>query len=110
MKKKSLKFKDSSKSLINKKVKFRTLKQLLRTIEKDEPKYFSSQNVVSVRPRKKLCDLTSLPARYTCPKTGLYFYDLSVYEEIGNLRHEMVKRIKELRNYGQELDIFRKKY
>lgn len=96
--------------MINKQIKFRTFKQLHKVIISEEPKYLFTYNAVSVRRRKRLCDLTGLPAKYTCPRTGLYFYDLSVYEEISKMRHEVVDKIKHLRDYGKELNVFRNKY
>ena len=104
------KFKNREKSAANKNIKFKTLKQLLRTISTSEPKYFSTYNMVSLRRKKKLCDLTGLPANYTCPRTGLHFYDLSVYDEISEMRHEAIDRIKSIRNYGAELNVFKNKY
>lgn len=109
-KKRSLKFKNHSKSTINKQIKFKTLKQMLKSMETMEPKYYACYNTISTRPKKKICDITGLPAKYTCPRTNLNFYDLSVYEEICDMRHETIDKIRYMKNYGQELNVFKRKY
>ncbi|CAD25328.1 hypothetical protein [Encephalitozoon cuniculi GB-M1] len=93
---------------IGKNMKFKTLKQLLpRLIEKDH-RYLQISSRVSVKPRMKLCDLTGLPAPYTCPNTGLFYYDSSVYKRICELPSDRVQKLFQLREFGKTLSPFRR--
>jgi len=47
--------------------------------------YTSIAAAPSLRPKKKYCDITGLPARYTDPKTGLNYYNAEVYTVIRTL-------------------------
>lgn len=47
--------------------------------------YTSIAAAPSLRPKKKYCDVTGLPARYTDPKTGLHYYNAEVYQVIRTL-------------------------
>lgn len=107
-KSKELKFKNTQKSHRN--MKFKTLKQLQKTIESEELKYMSIFNNKSTKPQKKLCDITSLPAKYTCPRTGLFFYDSACYDLICETKMENADKIKSLRFFGVDLNPFKKKY
>ncbi|RVD91280.1 hypothetical protein TUBRATIS_22720 [Tubulinosema ratisbonensis] len=107
-KSKELKFKNLQKS--HKNNKFKTLKQLQKTMETEELKYMSIFTNKSARPPKKLCDITGLPAKYTCPRTGLYFFDTACYDLICESRMENNDKIKSLRFFGADLNPFKKKY
>ena len=47
--------------------------------------YTSIAAAPSLKPKKKYCDVTGLPAKYTDPKTGLYYYNAEVYNVIKGL-------------------------
>ncbi|KAJ9124398.1 hypothetical protein QFC22_001198 [Naganishia vaughanmartiniae] len=47
--------------------------------------WFTPEAHPSLRPTKKYCDITGLPARYTDPKTKLRYHDLEVYNVIRQL-------------------------
>ncbi|PWN41086.1 hypothetical protein IE81DRAFT_324907 [Ceraceosorus guamensis] len=46
------------------------------------PSYFSVEAPPSLRPRKKMCDITGLPAPYTDPKSGLRYHSVEIYKLI----------------------------
>ena len=45
----------------------------------------------SLKPKKKYCDITGLPAKYTDPKTGLYYFNAEVYKIIKSLNTTQVQ-------------------
>ncbi|KAM0720914.1 hypothetical protein Q7P37_003199 [Cladosporium fusiforme] len=47
--------------------------------------YTSIAAAPSLKPKKKYCDITGLPAKYKDPKTGLYYYNAEVYAVIKSL-------------------------
>ena len=109
--KNKIKFKSSEKSSINKNLKFRTIKQSIKSILNEDPKFVSRYSYPKNTSDKQfLCDLTGMPAEYTCSRTGLHFFDSSCYDEIANLRPEIVSKLKEIREFGNELNPFKGKY
>lgn len=81
-------------------LKYKSLKQMMQSLLLEDNKYIQISNKVTVRPKKKLCDLTGLPSFYTCPTTGLNYYDSSVYKIINELSSDRVKRLFELKEFG----------
>lgn len=47
--------------------------------------YSSIAAAPSLKPKKKYCDVTGLPARYKDPKSGLYYYNAEVYAVVRGL-------------------------
>jgi INO80 complex subunit C len=47
--------------------------------------YTSIAAAPSLKPKKKYCDITGLPAKYKDPKTGLYYYNAEVYAVVKGL-------------------------
>lgn len=47
--------------------------------------YTSIAAAPSLKPKKKYCDITGLPAKYKDPKTGLYYYNAEVYGVVKGL-------------------------
>ena len=47
--------------------------------------YSSISAAPSLKPKKKYCDITGLPAKYKDPKTGLYYYNAEVYAVVKGL-------------------------
>jgi len=68
--------------------KYKLLKQILMMdrnktdIPIDAPLYMNIEAPPSVFPRKKYCDITGLKSIYTDPKSGLRYYDSTVYKYI----------------------------
>ncbi|OQS53606.1 hypothetical protein EHP00_2071 [Ecytonucleospora hepatopenaei] len=56
---------------------------------------------ISIR-KFKLCDITGLPARYEDPRSGLYFYDASVYEYIMALKPSEREKYYKLNRYERK--------
>ncbi|PWO00761.1 hypothetical protein FA09DRAFT_327488 [Tilletiopsis washingtonensis] len=46
------------------------------------PNYFNVEAPPSLRPRKKMCDVTGLIAPYTDPKSGLRYHSVEIYKLI----------------------------
>ncbi|AFM98184.1 hypothetical protein EHEL_041340 [Encephalitozoon hellem ATCC 50504] len=95
-------------SYINRGTKFKTLKQLMPSLVEKDHKYVQISNRVSIRPGIKLCDLTSLPAPYTCPNTRLFYYNSSVYKRICDMPSDRIQKLFQLREFGKTLVPFRK--
>ena len=55
---------------------------------------------ISLRPRKHLCDFTGLPTVYTCPRTQLRFFDVSVYKYMISLPSEICEKYYANKMYG----------
>ncbi|KAI6826566.1 hypothetical protein KC340_g10150 [Hortaea werneckii] len=53
--------------------------------------YTSIAAAPSLKPKKKYCDITGLPAKYTDPKTGLYYFNAEVYKIIKSLNTTQVQ-------------------
>ena len=47
--------------------------------------YTSIAAAPSLKPKKKYCDITGLPAKYKDPKTGLFYYNAEVYAVVKSL-------------------------
>lgn len=60
--------------------------------------YTSIQAPPSLRPKKKYCDITGLPAKYTDPKTGLQYYNAEIYRVIKGLNTAQVQEYLAARN------------
>jgi INO80 complex subunit C len=53
--------------------------------------YTSIAAAPSLKPKKKYCDITGLPAKYKDPKTGLYYYNAEVYAVVKGLSTTQVQ-------------------
>lgn len=53
--------------------------------------YTSIAAAPSLKPKKKYCDITGLPAKYTDPKSGLFYYNAEVYKVVKNLNTMQVQ-------------------
>jgi len=53
--------------------------------------YTSIAAAPSLKPKKKYCDITGLPAKYTDPKSGLYYYNAEVYQVVKGLSTTQVQ-------------------
>ncbi|KNE60770.1 hypothetical protein AMAG_06128 [Allomyces macrogynus ATCC 38327] len=62
------------------------------------PSYTSIRAAPSVRPNRKYCDVTGLPANYTDPVSGLHYYDKEVYQYIKGLSSGALQQYMRLRN------------
>lgn len=47
--------------------------------------YTSIAAAPSLKPKKKYCDITGLPAKYRDPKTGLYYFNADIYGVVKSL-------------------------
>ena len=47
--------------------------------------YTSIAAAPSLKPKKKYCDITGLPAKYRDPKTGLNYYNAEIYQVVKGL-------------------------
>lgn len=47
--------------------------------------YTSIAAAPSLKPKKKYCDITGLPAKYKDPKSGLYYYNAEIYAVVRSL-------------------------
>lgn len=53
--------------------------------------YTSIAAAPSLKPKKKYCDITGLPAKYKDPKTGLYYCNAEIYAVVKSLGTEQVQ-------------------
>jgi len=53
--------------------------------------YTSIAAAPSLKPKKKYCDITGLPAKYTDPKTGLFYFNAEVYQVVKGLSTTQVQ-------------------
>jgi INO80 complex subunit C len=53
--------------------------------------YTSIAAAPSLKPKKKYCDITGLPAKYKDPKSGLYYYNAEVYAVVKGLSTTQVQ-------------------
>lgn len=104
---KKLAFKNAKKSYITKDNKTRGIKFLTKKLKENEPEFFTLINRVSVRPKMKLCDITGLPANYTCPKTRLNYFDKDVYYHLLNMNTDTIKSVLVVKNFGMNLSTFK---
>lgn len=65
--------------------------------------YTSLTAAPSLKPKKKYCDITGLPARYKDPKTGLYYYNAEVYAVVRGLATYQVQEYLGARGAGTVL-------
>lgn len=93
----------------NTKAKSKTLKQLYSQLQIESPMFVSLFTRVSVRPQIKLCDLTGLEARYVCPRTGLQYHSIEVYEKIREMPTETAQIFGNVRTLGRNISPFNKK-
>lgn len=87
--------------------KGKSLKQMYKSLVARDHPYLSLPRI-SVKPPKKLCDLTGLPAPYKCPRTALRFYNLSVFKYLRSLSSERSEKYYEMKTYGQNLTNYRR--
>lgn len=65
--------------------------------------YTSLTAAPSLKPKKKYCDITGLPARYKDPKTGLFYYNAEVYQVVRGLGSWQVQEFLMARGAGAVL-------
>ncbi|EGP89759.1 uncharacterized protein MYCGRDRAFT_37176 [Zymoseptoria tritici IPO323] len=53
--------------------------------------YTSIAAAPSLKPKKKYCDITGLPAKYKDPKSGLYYYNAEIYAVVNGLSTTQVQ-------------------
>lgn len=53
--------------------------------------YTSIAAAPSLKPKKKYCDITGLPAKYKDPKSGLYYYNAEMYAVVKGLSTTQVQ-------------------
>lgn len=102
-----LPFKKNKNSYIIRDNKTKGVKFILKKLKDKEPEFFSIINRVSMKPKIKLCDVTGLPAHYTCPKTKLNYFDEDVYYYIQDMNADTHKSILAIKNFGANLSIFK---
>lgn len=83
------------------------MKQLYKTLCAQYHPYLTLSRI-SVKPPKKLCDLTGLPGPYTCPRTSLRFHNLSVYKYLQEIGAEKSEKFFETKNYASNLFNYKK--
>ncbi|KAM3421789.1 hypothetical protein BST61_g2168 [Cercospora zeina] len=54
--------------------------------------YTSIAAAPSLKPKKKYCDITGLPAKYKDPKSGLYYYNAEIYAVVRSLNTTQVQQ------------------
>ena len=65
--------------------------------------YTSIAAAPSLKPKKKYCDITGLPAKYKDPKTGLYYYNSEIYAVVKGLTTGQVQEYLTNRGAGTVL-------
>lgn len=103
-------FKDESKSRINKNIKYKGIKYNFKALQAENSKYIENANKMSIKPNINLCDITGLPCNYKCPRTGIYYYNLDVYEQIKDVKIEAAQNYVNMRNIGKCIYSFQKDY
>lgn len=98
--------KSTSVSAIGK--KWKNFKQLTSvekgaSIPKDVAYYAQIEAPPSVLPKQKYCDVTGLIAKYSDPRTGLYFHNADVYKFIEGLSNDTLQAFLALRNAHVQL-------
>ncbi|EJW02850.1 hypothetical protein EDEG_02763 [Edhazardia aedis USNM 41457] len=99
-------YKDLSKTRINQNIKYKGLKYNLKQLKADHSQYIKNAFTVGKQSFKAVCDITGLPARYKCSKTGIFCHDLSVYEFVREMKSEDFKRYLAQRNIGKNIYAF----
>ncbi|EPR79567.1 YL1 nuclear domain protein [Spraguea lophii 42_110] len=100
-------FKNNKKTKIGIK-KYKGIKQNLKKITEEDPNFYSLMNRISIYPPAKVCDITALPAKYTCPRTNLNYYNLEVFRAIRDMSPEQIASFQKFKNIGRKLDPFTK--
>nr|XP_023900335.1 chromatin-remodeling complex subunit IES6-like [Quercus suber]POE50690.1 chromatin-remodeling complex subunit ies6 [Quercus suber] len=59
--------------------------------------YTSIAAAPSLKPKKKYCDITGLPAKYTDPKTGLFYHNAEIYKIVKALNTSQVQEYLAIR-------------
>ena len=65
--------------------------------------YTSIAAAPSLKPKKKYCDITGLPAKYKDPKTGLYYFNAEIYAVLKGLTTGQVQEYLSARGAGTVL-------
>lgn len=94
-------------SRLNTSNKSKSLKQIYKQLVAQNHPYLSLVKF-SVKPPMKICDFTSLPAFYKCPKTHMRFYNLSVFKYLRSLNSEHCEKYYEIKTYGFNLQNYNK--
>lgn len=69
-------------------------------------KYMEISSRYTVKPKKKLCEFTGLPAQFRCPYTRLYYYDSSVYKHLRQLSSDVITFIYKTKEIGKTFNPF----
>lgn len=88
---------------LNTPIKYKSLKQMHKSLTNSFHPYLNLARI-SIKPRKKLCDFTGLPCDYTCPRTSLRFFDISVYKYMGDLTPELSERFYYNKMYASSMN------
>jgi len=80
-------------------VRYKSFKQLYNQLVSTNHPYLSLTRV-PLCIHNKLCDVTGLPAQYTCPRTKLRYYDSSVYQFLHSIGSESTERYYKMRSLG----------
>ena len=59
--------------------------------------YSSIAAAPSLKPKRKYCDITGMPAKYRDPQTGLFYYNVEVYETVKRMSTTQVQESLALR-------------
>lgn len=88
------------------KFKNKNMKSYGKTLDIYNLKYMEISSRFSVRPKKKLCEFTGLPAQFRCPYTRLYYYDSSVYKHLRHLSSDVITYIYKTKEIGKNFNPF----
>ncbi|OAG29531.1 INO8 complex subunit C [Nematocida displodere] len=91
------------------KSKNKTLKQSYNKLLVESPLFISMFTRVSTRPTLKLCDLVGLEAHYLCPRTGLQYHSVEVYERIREMSTDTAHMVGRIRTLGVDSNSFGRK-
>ncbi|KAI5170477.1 INO80 complex subunit C [Pancytospora epiphaga] len=87
--------------------KYKSLKHIQKNPSFQNHPYFGLSRI-SVKPLRKLCDFTGLPTHYTCPRTSLRYYNVSVYKYLESLNPEHVESYYRIKTYSKSILNMRK--
>ncbi|KAK6089677.1 hypothetical protein P3W45_001319 [Vairimorpha bombi] len=86
--------------------KNKNMRTFSKSIDVYSLKYMEIANRFSIRPKKKVCEFTGLPAMFTCPYTRLSYYDSSVYKHIKTLSSDVINFIYETKEMCKNFNPF----
>ncbi|WUR04982.1 putative chromatin-remodeling complex subunit IES6 [Vairimorpha necatrix] len=86
--------------------KNKNMKTFAKSLDIFSLKYTEIASRFSVRPKKKLCVITGLPAMFICPYTRLPYFDSSVYKHFKTLTSEGINFIYETKDMCKNFNPF----